>query len=465
MDRHRFRTQFLVALIVALSVCGAWISGGLLKQDADVWGTGGMATGLFARICRATERVGFSCGNEDKGAWSDLRVPVPLLSRDSDVAVPVAFLGLAYFVFMGMWFALIRGPRPLGRRWHRLIGVAAFLGSLGSVFYVGLMALGHAQWCFWCLATHAVNFAMVLAIWRLYRGHGAARDESEWSPAASPEQVARMTLTFREAAGAVVCATVLIASLWVYRSDHLFFQKQRNRLLAYRTLVRGMQEDPAFLLREHLAQPRHEIARRPGEAPAGDRPELVVFTDFECPSCTWNARAVRDEAIEAFGGELVVRIRHYPLCRDCNEHVTSEFHPNSCNAAYAAEAARLQGGDEAYWQMHDLLFRHSNELGNGLYADLAARIGLDADVFAADMAGEAVREIVRHDVAAGYALGIIGTPALYLNGREIPPLCQTSSFWEAAAENWSASREGYRTADAGTPTPGAERGEFEDAAP
>ena len=241
---------------------------------------------------------------------------------------------------------------------------------------------------------------------------------------------------------------ILVAGLWIHRSDHLFFRQQRSKLLPFKELVRDMQNDPAFLVREYLARPKHQIAPRADEPAAGEKAELVVFTDFECPSCTWNSHSVREEATEAFGGQLVVRVRHYPLCNSCNDQVTKDLHANACEAAYAAEAARMRGGEEAYWQMHELLVRHSRELRPELYAELAAEINLDVADFLETMGSNEVRATVQSDIALGRELGVIGTPTLYLNGREIPALCQTSLFWEAAARNWSASRGQY--ADAGT---------------
>ncbi|MFQ5810910.1 MAG: DsbA family protein, partial [Armatimonadota bacterium] len=236
---------------------------------------------------------------------------------------------------------------------------------------------------------------------------------------------------------------ILIAGLWQYRRAHLAFGDQLNKLLPYKSLVTSLQNDPEFLLREYYAQRQHQIPLRSGAFVAADRPQLVVFTDFECPACYCNSLAVRRQVAEAFEGRLAVLVRHYPLCNACNSNVKSEFHQNACDAAYAAEAARLQGGETAFWQMHDLLFRNRKKLGKGLYRSLALQIGLDADLLLRDMDGENVRQIVASDIELAKKLDVKGTPAMFLDGRRITELCQGPVFWQAFAQAWlSAHQDG-----------------------
>ena len=132
--------------------------------------------------------------------------------------------------------------------------------------------------------------------------------------------------------------------------------------------------------------------------------------------------------------------RHFPLCKDCNRAVTGEGHPEACRAARAAEAARLQGGEETFWRMHDLLFAKHRRLATVSYADLAMQIGLDGDKLVADMESAPVEQAVEADVALAAELGVTGTPAVFLNGRRVPRLClHNSVFWEAIAAELRSS--------------------------
>jgi protein-disulfide isomerase len=422
--------RYLLISILVLCLAGAWISGELVRQHADPHGGG-----LFARICHSTGGAGFSCAGALESKWSRITIPVPRPTRDLSISVrrvevPVAFVGLAYFVFMGVWYGVAGGPRALGRAWHRLpLHVA--LGALPvSVLLVGLMALGAAPWCLWCLVVHAINALLVLAVWRVVATAPSEKDIDD----KRPERMAAMTLTTRHAVTTLAIALVTIGGLWLYRRAHLSHQRERAGLLPYKTLVTSLQQDPAFLLREHAAQPRHEFALRPTEASEDDHHQLVVFTDFECPACFCNASQVHDEIVRHFDGRIDVLIRHFPLSRSCNDDLTEDLHPNACGAARAAEAARGLGGREAFREMYRLLFMNRNRLGRELYRELAVQIGLDPDEFAREMDSPDVCDVVGADIALARRLGVSGTPTMFLDGRRVTELCQNPVFWEAMAE-------------------------------
>ncbi|MHC4126633.1 MAG: DsbA family protein [Planctomycetota bacterium] len=422
------RTRWLVPAIVLLCLAGAWISGELVRQHAGATG------GLLARICHAVDGTGAGCAGTLKSPFSELRIPVPRPTRDltiavRDVVVPVAFLGLAYFVFIGSWYVVAGHGRP----WHRLPLHVAYCGLALSFLYMGLMAFGAAPWCVGCLAVHTINFLLVATVWRL--------------SARTPSQNA-VSVTTRQALAAVAVTLALVGGLWMYRRENLIHREDRNRLLPYQEMVLSLQRDPEFLMREYVAQPHHEIPLRETEiAPAG-RPRLVVFTDFECPACFCHATTVQERLVELFDERLTVLVRHYPLCHDCNDGVEGTHHANACRAAFAAEAARRLGGETAFRQMHDLLFENGRRLGDETYRELAPQIGLDPDLLMAEIDSDEVRRIVADDVALADELGVSGTPAMFLDGRQVTELCQSAVFWRAYAD-----RCGTLRLATGTPAP------------
>jgi protein-disulfide isomerase len=137
---------------------------------------------------------------------------------------------------------------------------------------------------------------------------------------------------------------------------------------------------------------------------------LEEFADFQCPPCA----ALRPELKHLeneFGGKLRIIFRHYPLA----------MHKNAEAAAYASEAAGMQG---KFWEMHDLLFDNQDrwaEVGDPreLYVGMAKSLDLDIVRFENDMRSAAVRERVKSDIARGDSIDIPGTPSLFLNGVEI----------------------------------------------
>ena len=307
------------------------------------------------------------------------------------------------------------------------------------------MAFGYAPRCAGCVAVHAVNFLMIAGVWKLSTRVGVVPDRGTTDTPLSAAAMARLTLTPRQALSALTFSVVLIAGLWVYRGRHLAFQTQIARLAPYKTWVNAMRNDPAFLEREHLAQPRVEIPARRDSCVPSACPQLVVFTDYECPQCTHHSVTAVRQAVEAFGGHLDVVIRHFPLCGECNPSVRTAFHRNACEAARAAEAARLQGGQDAFRKMHEGLHAHSNRLGRDLYRRLAVRIGLDPERLIADMDSPAVREVIRTDIEAGMALGVTGTPAMFLDGRPVNLMFEGPTFWKAMARGRTSPHPDHRT--------------------
>jgi len=430
MRRHRL----LIAGMAGCCLFGAWLSGELLIQHAgDVWNAPAAASGLLASLCGAATELGFDCSKNAANAWSEIRLPliVPggdLLLHKKIVTVPVAFVSLAYFIFMGCWTVFIGWPRPYARKPHRLPLAVAVCGGLVSLFFLSLMVFGQAPWCLPCLAVHAANIVLAALTCRM----GAAR---RGVTDADRGEARRRRVPTREVVSLVAFSMILVAGLWIYRSEQLAFRRQYRKLTPYRNYVLDLQRNADFLTREYLAQPRHEIPLTDEAAGESDA-RLVVFTDFQCRSCYCNWNRINTLIIDAFEGRLDIALKHYPLCTECNDSAGQNIHPEACAAAYAAEAARQQGGDEAAWRMHDLLFQHQKALNERTYRDLAKRLGLEADRFVSDMDGAAVRRIIADDIALARRLGVRGTPTMFLDGREVPNLCRTPVFWRAMATRY-----------------------------
>lgn len=138
---------------------------------------------------------------------------------------------------------------------------------------------------------------------------------------------------------------------------------------------------------------------------------LVVFSDFECPHCRDAAPAL-DHLVASHPGSVRLVFRHLPL----------PFHEHAALAAEAAEEARAQGGDDAFWRYHDRLVAGS--LGPSELVRHAEAIGLDARRFEIALRGRVHRDRIESDLELADSLGVDGTPTLFLNGRPllgVPP--------------------------------------------
>lgn len=149
-------------------------------------------------------------------------------------------------------------------------------------------------------------------------------------------------------------------------------------------------------------------------SPSADAPvTLVEFADYQCPPCGMVSGTMTDIA-EKYPDEVSVVIRNFPL---------TEIHPNAEAAAHAAEAARVQG---RFPEMYKALFNGqqewselSGDKAEDVFADYAKTIGLDLERFDKDRNGSAIADLVKADQADGKAVGVQGTPTLFLNGEPL----------------------------------------------
>jgi protein-disulfide isomerase len=83
-------------------------------------------------------------------------------------------------------------------------------------------------------------------------------------------------------------------------------------------------------------------------------------------------------------------------------------------AAEAAAAAEIQ---DAFWEMHDLLFEHQTELTMSHTLNYAQMLGLDMDRFTTDLERHVGAARIVSDVDGGDLSGVSGTPTFSINGH------------------------------------------------
>ncbi len=154
------------------------------------------------------------------------------------------------------------------------------------------------------------------------------------------------------------------------------------------------------LLEDPVAIP---VAGAPSTGPQRAPITIVEFSDFQCPYC---AAAVPEisAVLKAYPAQVKLIFKQYPL----------EMHSQADLAAAAALAAQKQG---KFWEMHDAMFAHHDELSRTNILAFARRIGLDMKRFEDDLDSTAVREAVVRDVQDGDQAGVEGTPTLFINGQ------------------------------------------------
>ncbi len=169
------------------------------------------------------------------------------------------------------------------------------------------------------------------------------------------------------------------------------------------------------------------VAQRQGNGPSGSIPEvtaadhmvgpdnakltLVTYSDFQCPACLAVEPTLK-KILELHPNDVRLVYRHFPL---------HSLHPNAAEAAWASEAASIQG---KFWEMHDMLFDRQNDWANlaepsAMFSAYAELLSLNKEQFMTDYQSNMVRDRVKVDEDSGNAANITGTPTFYINGEVI----------------------------------------------
>jgi protein-disulfide isomerase len=146
--------------------------------------------------------------------------------------------------------------------------------------------------------------------------------------------------------------------------------------------------------------------------PAGDgKVTMVEFLDFECEACG-ALYPFYEELRKEYAGKVRFVARYFPI----------PSHFNAMNAAIAVEAAAQQGYfEQMYKMMYETQTQWSEQQESKaeLFRSWAEQMGLDMAKFDAAVADPATAARVAQDQQDGQALGVEGTPTLFLNGKKL----------------------------------------------
>lgn len=137
---------------------------------------------------------------------------------------------------------------------------------------------------------------------------------------------------------------------------------------------------------------------------ATGRVVLVEYGDYECPYC----RAAHVEVLQLgrhFGDDLTYVFRHFPL---------TEIHPLAEPAAEIAEFAGAQG---RFWDMHDAIYAHQNQLSLPFLVGASRALGLPEREFELALETKSYAPKVAQDFLSGVRSGVNGTPTFFVNGH------------------------------------------------
>jgi protein-disulfide isomerase len=154
---------------------------------------------------------------------------------------------------------------------------------------------------------------------------------------------------------------------------------------------------------------------RPALGPADAPVTVDVFEDYACPHCRTFTEEVYPEIRSTYvdPGEVRYRFFDFPI------PVDDEW---SWGAASAARAVQDRADAEAFFAFAEGVYANQDRLsesGHQVVHDLANDLGVDGCAVAAAAEQEPYRSVVEADRQAGVAREVPGTPAVFVNGREL----------------------------------------------
>jgi protein-disulfide isomerase len=143
----------------------------------------------------------------------------------------------------------------------------------------------------------------------------------------------------------------------------------------------------------------HDHVDGPADAPV----TLIEYGDYECPFCV-KAYPILERIRQTFSGKLRFVYRHVP------KSAAQGF------AKQAAEASEFAAAQGKFWAMHAELFANGDRHDLEQLVECATKVGLDAAACRKALVERTFAERVRELSVASVRSGIIGTPALFING-------------------------------------------------
>ncbi len=157
--------------------------------------------------------------------------------------------------------------------------------------------------------------------------------------------------------------------------------------------------DPNQAYRMGLGLPGHQ------QGPDSALVTIVAWGDFQCPFCARLA-PVLAHVRKKYGDDVRIVYRHLAM-------------RNHRLAALAAEASIAAAEQGKFWMFHDRLFGSAGALGRADLDRYAQELGLDVARFRAALDDRRFRDVVVAETAAAEALGVDGTPTMFINGQPV----------------------------------------------
>jgi uncharacterized membrane protein len=350
-------------------------------------------------------------------------------SRFGSVAgVPVALIGVLYFLFVLLLIALCQKSAAARQNLPSYVFAVSTLGLAGVLYlaYASFFVLNTV--CLLCVGSYAAIIALFLL------SGAAVKDPMSTLPGRASRDLRRLVRTPAALVTTLTFVAAAVVSVMLFPGGDVSAEASGAAAApapqAAAPAAQPLPPDARRQLEEFLAgQPR---VPNVGAGGSGAAVVIVKFNDYMCPPCgqTFQEyKPVLARLQKAHPGKIAFITRDFPLDPECNS--LGGGHLASCEAAAAVRLAREKGRAD---QMEDWLFANQASL-----TPESVRQGVSTVAGVTDFDARYAKtlDLVRADIAQGIQLGVRGTPTFFMNGIRLPNL--RGEFFEAAVE-WELRR-------------------------
>lgn len=376
------KTLFWTGAITALLSIG--IHAYLLVEHYALRYGGGSASS----ICNINEM--FSCATVSASRYSEF------------MGLPMALLGVmanVVLLLLVLWHPLTDEASKRVSRISILLVASGIAAT--SVVMASISAFAIGKYCPFCIGAYVLSFA---SLGFLFRGIGSPA-AGEGKRLARPLGLADFKVLLGLAGGAFALSFMI--------------NDQFRASYGWREMGDIVNESISGWLNsaDVTIQTVEPLALGPDRATA--KMTIVEFADFRCPHCKHAAPTLK--AFVESHPDVRLEFQVWPLDGECNTSIRGA-NGASCllaRSVYCAEKLQKKG-----WIAHELIFERQEEFSSresvvAALPDIAHKIGSTPESLTACTDASETKEAVEKQAAVGSDLKLSGTPAIYVNGRQL----------------------------------------------
>lgn len=314
--------------------------------------------------------------------------------------VPVAaFMVIFYGVLLVLGLSLFFAETPSGknseeslraRKLRSSIFTLSIVGLVPTVIYAGISFFVLKLVCVLCIATYLINIVLWALSLKIVKKNPPGEGFSPFALTAS--------------LWPIVITTILLALVPLMIRGSMNASKIDDNLLR-------------SVLSSHFSKTAASISTEgfPSIGPVDAKVTIVEYSDFQCPYCARASTVVPEVARAAPGVRFV--FKNFPLDPNCNPTMQGAGHPLACVAAKTGHCVFKNKGNEAFFAYEKKAFSNQSKLSRPYIEELGLESGLSkADLKACIESPETHASMVAQS-EEGKAVGVSGTPAVFVNGR------------------------------------------------